>query len=150
MNVADGMASARALMDEHGLAHWKLELSRAHRTLGQTLLAGKTIRISRSHIQLNDWPTVKETVLHEIAHALADEKHGRYIKAHGPEWRRIAADVGCEQIASTARGHVTPEARYRGVCECGTPHSRHRMPPAGSRYTCKKCHGPVIWTDSKE
>jgi predicted SprT family Zn-dependent metalloprotease len=47
--------------------------------------------MSRLLVSLNDKREVRETILHEIAHALAGPK----VRAHGREWGEIALRIGC-------------------------------------------------------
>ncbi len=37
---------------------------------------------------------VEDVLRHELAHALAHDRHGDRIRAHGPQWRRAALDCG--------------------------------------------------------
>jgi predicted SprT family Zn-dependent metalloprotease len=152
MDVNEALREGRRLMDEHGLQDWKLALSRATNTLGQAKLNQGTVVLSRTFVELNEWKDVRETVLHEIAHVLVFLKHGNdvNVKPHGREWKNTAYSIGCENVRATARGIVSPERRYRGVCKCGTPHSRQRLAEKDAHlYTCKRCRGPISWTDSQ-
>lgn len=146
MNVSVALNLAREIAVEHGIGDWKISLSRAKKTLGQTHLSARSITLSRSFIELNDWNEVQEVVLHEIAHALAHEKYGFDIKAHGPEWRTIADDIGVQQIGPIMRGAKSAESKYAGVCPCGTPHSKERI-RRGAVYRCTICEQPVEWID---
>lgn len=49
---------------------------------------------------------VERTFLHELAHLVAYERSGnRWIRPHGPEWRRACADLG---IPGERAGHSLP------------------------------------------
>lgn len=76
-------------MDEHGLSDWKFEFDRGTRRLGVTHIYGKKIGISKCFATMNTWTEVKETVLHEIAHALCGP--GEH---HGNRWRQTYIDIG--------------------------------------------------------
>lgn len=80
---------ARKLMDDHGLEHWALLFSAGQRSLGACRSRDKTILLSRHHALNANSKEVKDTVLHEIAHALAGPKAG-----HGPVWKEIASRIG--------------------------------------------------------
>ena len=80
---------ARKLMDRHGLDEWSLRFNGARKKLGECRPQQKLILISRVHA-LNEAPgQVTDTILHEIAHALAGPKAG-----HGPAWKEIARRLG--------------------------------------------------------
>jgi predicted SprT family Zn-dependent metalloprotease len=133
-------------MDAHGLTGWTLEPSRAVKQLGVTLPARKVIRISRSHIELNERDAVLDTVLHEIAHALVAERGGSLNgDPHGPAWQRVAQEIGVETISYRVMGVKMPKGRYSGTCPCGTPHERWRMRP-GWTYRCATCKGLIEWS----
>jgi predicted SprT family Zn-dependent metalloprotease len=150
VNPDHALRQARGLMDQHGLQHWEVGFSRGKNVFGETRIMQRKIVISKSHITLNKWPEVQEVILHEIAHALVEEKYGNTVKAHGPEWKAMAHSIGAQQLSARMKGAVTPEARYRGVCKCGIPHARHRLAArAVTSYVCVQCRGPVQWTDTK-
>ena len=80
---------ARTLMNRHGLEGWTLRFNSAKTKLGECRQRQKLIRLSRTHA-VNDPPDqVTDTILHEIAHALAGPA-----ARHGPAWKAIARRVG--------------------------------------------------------
>ena len=96
-------AQARELMDEHGLREWTFRFSAARGRLGECREGEKLIRLSRRHA-VNDGPEeVKDTILHEIAHALAGAK-----ARHGPVWKAVAVRLGA---TPKARAEESEEAR---------------------------------------
>ena len=60
---------ARALMDEHGLDGWAFRFSAAESRLGECREREKEIRLSRRHAVKGGPREVRDTILHEIAHA---------------------------------------------------------------------------------
>src|SRR5436305_12159247 len=80
---------ARALMDAHGLADWEFRFNRRKRGAGLCLHHRGTIELSLYFVRLNGPDKVRETLLHEIAHALVGPGHG-----HGPVWPAKAAGLG--------------------------------------------------------
>ena len=80
---------ARQLMDEHGLTGWTLAFVEAKRRLGDCHFKERVIRISRSHALEGNEEQVRDTVLHEIAHALAGREAG-----HGRLWKATARRIG--------------------------------------------------------
>ena len=82
-------AMARGLMDAHGLADWMLAFVESGRRLGDCGFDDRVIRIGRAHALDGGEAEIRDTVLHEIAHALAGPEAG-----HGPLWREAARRLG--------------------------------------------------------
>ena len=82
-------ALARDLMDAHGLDDWTLAFVESRRRLGECWYDHQLIRIARHHAIEDPEPEIRDTVLHEIAHALAGHAAG-----HGPVWKAIARRIG--------------------------------------------------------
>ena len=80
---------ARKLMDRHGLDEWTLRFNGARKKLGECRPQQKLILISRVHALNGASGQVTDTILHEIAHALAGPDAG-----HGPAWKEIARRLG--------------------------------------------------------
>lgn len=138
---------AASTMLDHGLSGWAFGFGRGKRTLGTTrVVAGAshgTVRISRHLIALGPEATIQDTLLHEIAHAVAYQRHGRAAMNHGPLWRAVAREVGAQPRA-TCRGDVAlPPAPYRLICaRCGTEVGLYRRPKhAADRYRHRGCGG---------
>ena len=94
---------ARALMDEHGLNEWAFRFSAARGRLGECREREKLIRLSRRHAVKSDPREVRDTILHEIAHALAGAS-----ARHGPAWKAVATRIGA---TPKARAEESEEAR---------------------------------------
>ena len=82
-------AEARALMDRYGLDDWTLRFSAAWGKLGECRPDRELIVLSRLHAVGGSPAQVTDTILHEIAHALAGPEAG-----HGPAWKEIAGRIG--------------------------------------------------------
>ena len=86
---------ARSLMDAHGLKDWRFDIDEASRRWGQCDYDRKLITVTHAHVQMSESWDVIETILHEIAHALANDEVRRLGEtAHGPTWQRIARRIG--------------------------------------------------------
>ncbi len=96
---------ARELMDRHGLAKWSLRFSSARKRLGECRSEQRLILISRAHAATDSAEQITDTILHEIAHALAGPGVG-----HGPAWKRIARQIGATPKSSAPQ---SAEARRR-------------------------------------
>ncbi|MCY4100096.1 MAG: SprT-like domain-containing protein [Rhodobacteraceae bacterium] len=86
---------ARNLMDSHGLPEWNLRFDESIRFLGKCNYRDKIIHLSRSHALDGKDSEIRDTILHEIAHALAGPK-----ARHGHKWKMIAKQIGAKPRAS--------------------------------------------------
>jgi predicted SprT family Zn-dependent metalloprotease len=133
---------ARPLMDEHGLAGWKLEFDNRRTRFGYCDYTRQIISISRPVLLVNTLETVRLTVVHEIAHALCGPEHG-----HDRVWRRQCLALGGNgQRVSSAAVVAIPTGRYIGACPtCAAEYQRYKMTPSITERSlfCTKCliHG---------
>ena len=67
---------ATELMDAHGLVGWRIKLDHARRRAGQCDYTNKIISLSRFYVRHADIDHIRDTILHEIAHALVGPRHG--------------------------------------------------------------------------
>lgn len=97
MKLTSAQKLAEQLMKRHGLiqAGWKFTFDRAKSRLGVCFYATRTISISKFMCEAADEETVRQTILHEIAHAMLPIKNssGRTI-GHGKPWKDLAASIG--------------------------------------------------------
>lgn len=147
MKLEDAQALADELMERYWykLDGWKFDFDNAKRRCGSTRFNTKTITLSRHFVSLNDEAAVRETILHEIAHAIAGQVGDR---GHGRLWKGIARQIGArpERCASDVE---MPQGNVEGVCadDCKARHNRHRMPPKRllNAYQCTQCGDKVTW-----
>ena len=88
-------AMARRLMDEHGLDAWTFAFLEAERRLGDCNFQERVIRIGRAHALDASEAEIRDTILHEIAHALAGPE-----ARHGAAWKAIARRIGATPRAN--------------------------------------------------
>ena len=93
--LANIAAMARGLMDEHGLGEWTFAFLEAERRLGDCHFQDRVIRIGRAHALDASEAEIRDTVLHEIAHALAGPE-----ARHGPQWKATARRIGATPRAN--------------------------------------------------
>lgn len=94
---------AHDVLDKWGLENWSFQYNkRIKKTLGRCFHYRKLIEISYDYAQSADQKEVEDTILHEIAHALAGPEAG-----HGPIWKRWARELGAEdkQFASVQKAY---------------------------------------------
>ena len=126
MQLIEAKNLALNLMREHKLLNmgWTFEFDNARRRFGVCRYRTKRIGLSKHLVSLNDEASVKDTILHEIAHALVGGGHG-----HDHVWRSKAIEIGCNGKRCYSSNEVeTPESRYIATCDgCGKVHKRHKM-----------------------
>ncbi|MDU0347562.1 SprT-like domain-containing protein [Actinomyces sp. MRS3W] len=132
MNLPDVLPLARLLMEEHGVGTWSVSFDRARRRAGQTDHTRRRITLSRQLMALYDEAEVRETVLHEIAHARVGAAHG-----HDAVWRAEALRIG----ASGKRlvDSQAPRVRGRWVGTCPAGHTVDRMRRPALPCSCSRC-----------
>ncbi|WP_159622611.1 SprT-like domain-containing protein [Ruania rhizosphaerae] len=123
MDLNAALTLGRDLLDQHGLTDWRLTLDSARRRAGLCRYDRRTISLSRHLIPLLEESAVRDTVLHEIAHALAGPRTG-----HGPRWRAIAVQIGASGERCLPADAPAPPAPWEGHCRAGHVHRRYRRP----------------------
>ena len=125
MNTREAYQSARDILDDLGLSYWTLQFDRAKLRAGACHHGTITISLSEYFVRLNEWDIVRETLLHEAAHALAGPNAG-----HGWKWKVKCLELGispdrCYDPKKVAmpQGNIVYECPNHGVLGYG-----HRMP----------------------
>jgi|APSaa5957512622_1039677.scaffolds.fasta_scaffold94009_2 hypothetical protein len=149
MELHTAQILARQLMDQHGLSHIPFQFDRSKRRLGRIRWKNgicQYISLSKYITVLNEEKVIRNTILHECAHALVGYGNG-----HNSVWRQKAIEIGCngKRCSST---HVRTEGRWQGICpECHTVHHRYRHTRAVTTIRiCGKCGGEFRFVDTKK
>jgi predicted SprT family Zn-dependent metalloprotease len=132
MRLEDVRELAARLMRQHKLLpKWKFEFDRSKVRFGKCNYAEKTISLSRYLAELNPESEVRETILHEIAHAIAPRGAG-----HGEKWQAVARSIGCTAARCYGEDVIRPTPRHKGTCPgCRREIFRHRR----SVIACGRC-----------
>ncbi len=124
--------SAEALIARHLDDSWSFAFDNAKRRAGACDYTRKRITVSRYLSARYDDETNRQTLLHEVAHALAGARAG-----HGAAWKRIARSLGYTG-GTTHHGETAVElAPWVGVCPAGHTAYRHRR--ATRPTSCARC-----------
>lgn len=137
MDLNDARKIIDQKMTEHGLTRqgWRFEWGYAKQTFGSCNNALKRIRMSVPLTELNDETQVTDTILHEIAHALAGRPAG-----HGPAWKAVARSIGCSAARTYGAEVVAPKLKYTATCPgCGKERQKARK----TVVSCGRC-SPVF------
>jgi predicted SprT family Zn-dependent metalloprotease len=146
MNLYAARDLARSLMAEHGLGGWIFRFDHARRRFGSCAPTKKRITLSRPLTLLNDEAEVRDTILHEIAHALAPGD------GHGRAWKAACARLGARPVRCyTDEMVVSPPRRaapYQVGCpRCGWWQDRHRL--TRRKLVCRRCRARVVFREAQ-
>ena len=129
------------LMVEHGLVElgWRSTLDRAKARGGQCRYKHKVISLSRVYVSCRPLEEVRNTCLHEIAHALCGHKAG-----HGSEWKAKALSIGCDGLRCLRQKFT--QGRFLITCPCGKYQARrHRVVASRWKHrVCAECRGKLV------
>jgi len=130
LEQAEGLA--KHLMRLHGLpCEWSFVFDRSKVRFGKCDYRRQQISLSRHLVELNGEEEVQDTILHEIAHALAPRGAG-----HGPKWRSLAIAIGCNGRRCYGHEVARPMPKFKGTCPvCRRVIYRHRR----AVIACGKC-----------
>jgi predicted SprT family Zn-dependent metalloprotease len=141
--ACEAHATACRLLAVHGLAGWECRFNRSRVNMGLCLYGPRVIELSVHFVENNGAEAVRDTVLHEIAHALAGREAG-----HGPLWKAMCLRVGAkpERLSDEA---AMPAGRWQARCACcGMMHHKHRRPKHLVGWYCEGCgpdRGRLCW-----
>jgi predicted SprT family Zn-dependent metalloprotease len=129
---------ARELMNAHGVGDWTFGWNRRKRALGLCRYHERRIELSMYFVRDNGLDSIRDTILHEIAHALAGQRAG-----HGPRWKAACIKLGCKPDRCDKGDAVMPRGRWVARCpRCTKEYWRHKRPLKNARYWCRTC-GPA-------
>jgi predicted SprT family Zn-dependent metalloprotease len=128
-----GAFAARELT-KHGLHGWTFGLAKTRRRLGVCKYKSKRIEIAEYYARNSPAESVLDTLLHEVAHAIA----GPAAK-HGPGWKAVAARLGATPRACETSGQAVVEpGDWKATCPaCNKTFLRYRRPMAAGVYRCR-------------
>ncbi|MCA1800425.1 MAG: SprT-like domain-containing protein [Actinobacteria bacterium] len=156
MNITEAQRLARKLMDDHGLRDIPFAMNRRKSALGVCkFLRPRYGMPTVVGIELSQYWTphlsdaeVKDTILHEIAHALAGFNAG-----HGYKWKAEARRIGAnptrtaEAVPAEVKARVGKlHAKYSATCRsCGQVYYFNRMGKSwkAGRKVCGSCRGTL-------
>lgn len=111
MNITDALALLNKSLNSHGLSDWTGGLDNSRRRFGLCSIAKKHISISKPLCELNSDDEVRDTILHEIAHALAWQRHNENC-GHDERWKAICVEIGARPVACFDNEVVQPAAPW--------------------------------------
>jgi predicted SprT family Zn-dependent metalloprotease len=141
-------ALAVQLMTRHKLYGWEFAFNQNVHRAGVCRYPADDIpgriELSVHFIELNDYEEVRDTILHEIAHALVGEDHG-----HDEVWKAKCREIGAKPERCFGEEVRMPKGRWRAKCpSCSREYTRHRRPRQLVGWHCRPCgprNGQICW-----
>lgn len=139
MDIQEASTLAHQLINQHQLIGWRFYFDRAVRRAGCCHYRLKAISLSIHFTQRNTLDEVQDTILHEIAHAIAGFSHG-----HDYYWKQICRKIGANPNRCYDSKIVDmPTGKYQATCPtCSKVFHRHRRPKLERKTFCRNC-GPI-------
>jgi len=134
LRIIEGMA--RKILEEHALHQWSFQFDWSQKRAGMCNLGLQVISISVRLCMKEKLAEVRNTILHEVAHAIVGPRHH-----HDAVWYDTAMRIGCS--ASRTHSYTFAEPKYIIVCpnyhwvQTGQKKMRHRV--------CKQCRAAVSY-----
>jgi predicted SprT family Zn-dependent metalloprotease len=140
MNLYEARHLAHHLLREHGLVAWEFRFDHARRRFGACHYGTRRITLSRPLTLLNPIDQVRDTLLHEIAHALTPGD------GHGRAWKAKCLQIGAQPRRCYNDDTVTPPPRppapyVVGCVRCDWWAERRHL--SRRKLVCKVCREPV-------
>ncbi|MGL4742878.1 MAG: SprT-like domain-containing protein [Dermatophilaceae bacterium] len=123
MEITRALALGNSLVRQHGLDGWVVVADRAKTRAGVCRPGIRQIGLSRPITELHSEREVRDTILHEIAHALVGPEHG-----HDSVWQAKAREIGGTGERCLPADAPRPLGEWVGCCPVGHQRRRHRAP----------------------
>lgn len=127
---------ARRVLALYRLEGWRVVVSQKKRKLGYCDYTTRTISLSGFHLDTDDDDEIRDTILHEVAHALAGPE-----ARHGNTWVRIARSIGCNGRPKA----MLKLERYPWISICATCGRILRRVVRPRLTECKSCGATLRW-----
>jgi predicted SprT family Zn-dependent metalloprotease len=104
-----------------------------------------TIEQSIHFVERNSADEIRDTILHEIAHALVGPGHG-----HDAVWKRKCVEIGARP--ERCGDADMPAGSWQSRCgHCGKDFHRHKRPKRARGWFCRDCgpeRGKLVWREA--
>ncbi len=98
----------------------------------------RRIEVSVTYCHRENPEGVRNTILHEIAHAIVG-----YDQKHNGVFKEVCLRIGGDPRSCHEVEHTPP--RWMGLCGCGNRFPRHRLSRRARTGVCTKCRGRIRW-----
>ncbi len=135
MEPAEAQHLAETLLTEHGLKDWSFRFDHSRQRLGCCHYQTHEITLSKHLVRMNHAAEVRQTLLHEIAHALVGPGHG-----HDGIWQTQAMQLGIDPTTTNSSAKMPPPPWALRCRACQqTVALRHRRSLDLERVRCRVC-----------
>ncbi|HQX53854.1 MAG TPA: SprT-like domain-containing protein [Planctomycetaceae bacterium] len=134
MDLRELEAIAESELLKHGLRDWSFGLAKTKRRQGVCKFRDRRIEIAEYYARHNPPEKVLDTLLHEIAHAIAGPK-----ARHGPAWKAVAEKLGATPRAyDTCVETIVMPGDWQATCEaCNKTYHKYKRPQRLTGYQCR-------------
>ncbi len=134
MDLQEVEVLAEKAILNYGLQGWSFRWARTKRRLGACNYRLKRIEIAEFYARHNPPEQVLDTLLHEIAHALAGPQ-----ARHGPAWKAIARRLGATPKACDKGDQtVVMPGDWQATCgACNKTYHKYKRPQSLTGYRCR-------------
>lgn len=134
MELLEAENYAKEVMQSNNLTDWSFQFDKAKKRFGYCNYTKKIISISKHLTLLNPEEIVKNTILHEVSHALSGYKAG-----HGILWKKVMISLGGSPVRCYGNEVITPKLKYTAYCKnCGFSLQRKTKSLISCKSCCKK------------
>ncbi len=120
---------------------WRFRFETATGRAGICRYTTRTIALSVSYVLRAPWDDIRDTLLHEVAHAIVGPGH-----AHDAVWQTAARRIRCTANRCSTVAH----SRKRWVGECPTCRDRwfrqRLTEKVRQRAICPRCRSRLAWS----
>jgi predicted SprT family Zn-dependent metalloprotease len=134
--IQKAYAIAAQFIKKHNLLEWDFLVDFAKSRAGVCDYKKKEIRLSHEFILMSTDEEIKDTILHEIAHALVGKEHN-----HNKVWQKKAREIGSNAKRTIKKKYSNP--KYTVTCENNCFHATRER--KRHHVKCGKCGGKIIY-----
>ena len=144
MKLKQARQLAEQTIKEHLDSEWRFQFDEAARRFGYCSYRKKVISLSRSLVELNSLYDVNDTILHEVAHALAGKQAG-----HGYAWKDTARSIGCSATRTyNSKTIKQPAPKWIATCpNCKREYKRMKRMKSLACAQCCNQHNFGKWSE---
>ena len=135
--ITEILQLALHLIAKHGLNDWTFKFDHSTRRAGCCNYRDQLISISLNLARTASEADIRDTILHEIAHALVGKKHN-----HDAIWKAKAQEIGCTGERTHKLQIAPPRWNVRCENNCWTQTAERR----NARLRCRACGGKLVYS----